>query len=152
MSDNEHEERIDQATWALIDADTDVVDRGVSGEHYRERRAEVERIAPILAAGFRHAHIEDVEPVAYEVRDKATGAYIGIFPVADAEDRRTRIVYPLYRHPAAPIEVTDEAVRAGAFVLDEGAMDSPADYPLQGEAALSTARDVIEAAFKEMNR
>ena len=45
------EERVEAATWALIDWDTDVVDRGVRDEHYRERRAEVERIAPILAAG-----------------------------------------------------------------------------------------------------
>ncbi|KKI18729.1 hypothetical protein XM48_10640 [Leucobacter sp. Ag1] len=43
------EERIEAATWALIEGDTDTSDRGVSDEHYRERRAEVERIAPILA-------------------------------------------------------------------------------------------------------
>ncbi|MFD5599901.1 hypothetical protein ACFWHR_07565 [Leucobacter sp. NPDC058333] len=43
------EEQIEAATWALIDSDTDVADHGVSDEHYRERRAEVERIAPILA-------------------------------------------------------------------------------------------------------
>lgn len=43
-------ERIEAATWALIDSDTDVVDRGVRDEHYRERRAEVERIAPIFTA------------------------------------------------------------------------------------------------------
>ena len=44
-----HEERIEAATWALINGDTDVTDRGVSDSHYRERRAEVEKIAPILA-------------------------------------------------------------------------------------------------------
>ena len=43
------EEQIEAVTWALTDSDTDVADRGVSDEHYRERRAEVERIAPILA-------------------------------------------------------------------------------------------------------
>lgn len=44
------EEQIEAATWALIDWDTDIVDRGVRDEHYRERRAEVERIAPILTS------------------------------------------------------------------------------------------------------
>ena len=42
------EELIEQATYALIDYDTDVADRGVSDEHYRERRADVERVFPIL--------------------------------------------------------------------------------------------------------
>lgn len=66
------EEQIEAATWALIELDTDTTDRGVSGEHYRERRAEVERIAPIFSvsasadpaverhdAGERQAESED---------------------------------------------------------------------------------------------
>jgi hypothetical protein len=40
---------IESATWALIEYDTDTADRGVRDEHYRERRADVERVAPILA-------------------------------------------------------------------------------------------------------
>lgn len=43
------EDALEQATWALIEYDTDTADRGVSDEHYRERRADVERVAPILA-------------------------------------------------------------------------------------------------------
>ena len=46
------EEWIEAATWVLIDNDTDIVDRGVREEHYRERRAEVEMIAPIFEAGL----------------------------------------------------------------------------------------------------
>lgn len=43
------EDALERATWALIEYDTDTADRGVSDEHYRERRADVERVAPILA-------------------------------------------------------------------------------------------------------
>lgn len=45
------DEQVEAATWALIESDTDTSDRGVSDEHYRERRADVERVAPILRAG-----------------------------------------------------------------------------------------------------
>lgn len=44
------EVRLEAATWALIERDTDTSDRGVSEEHYRERRAEVELVAALLAA------------------------------------------------------------------------------------------------------
>lgn len=47
-TDDEREELIEQATWTLIEWDTDTADRGVRDEHYRERRADVERIFPIL--------------------------------------------------------------------------------------------------------
>lgn len=47
-TDEEREALTEQAVWALIDHDTDVADRGVRDEHYRERRADVERILPIL--------------------------------------------------------------------------------------------------------
>lgn len=49
---------IEEATWALIEWDTDTADRGVSDEHYRDRRADVERVFPIL---FRRAEPQ-VEP------------------------------------------------------------------------------------------
>jgi len=52
MTDTSKRELIEAATWALIDYDTDVVDRGVSDEHYRERRAEVERVWAV----FEEAH------------------------------------------------------------------------------------------------
>lgn len=44
-------------------------------------------------------------------------------------------------------EPSDAMVRAGAYVLDEGAMDAPQDYPLAYEEAMSTARNVLNAAF-----
>lgn len=47
-TDDEREALIEEATWVLIDWDTDIVDRGVRDEHYRERRADVERVFPIL--------------------------------------------------------------------------------------------------------
>lgn len=46
--DTDREALIETATWALIDYDTDVADRGVTDEHYRKRRADVERVFPIL--------------------------------------------------------------------------------------------------------
>lgn len=52
-TDDEREALIEQATWELIEWDTDTVDRGVRVEHYRDRRADIERVFPILAAGFR---------------------------------------------------------------------------------------------------
>ena len=55
---DEREDLIEQATWALIDYDTDVADRGVRDEHYRERRADVERIFPIIAGRSREATTE----------------------------------------------------------------------------------------------
>lgn len=54
--DDEREALIEQATWALIDYDTDVTDRGVRDEHYRERRADVERVLPIL---FRRPEVPE---------------------------------------------------------------------------------------------
>jgi hypothetical protein len=59
-TDDERETLIDQATWALIEYDTDVSDRGVRDEHYRDRRADVERVFPIL---FRRSEVpvEQVE-------------------------------------------------------------------------------------------
>ena len=51
------EDLIEQATWALIDYDTDVVDRGVRDEHYRERRGDVERVWAV----FEKAHAWDDE-------------------------------------------------------------------------------------------
>lgn len=55
------DEQVEAAIWALIESDTDTSDRGVSDEHYRERRADVERIAPILCASVAPApeHIAD---------------------------------------------------------------------------------------------
>ena len=49
---DEREALIEEATWRLIEWDTDTADRGVRNEHYQDRRADVERIFPILAAGF----------------------------------------------------------------------------------------------------
>lgn len=70
------EEQIEAATWALIDWDTDIVDRAVRDEHYRERRAEVERIAPILTAGVvpqeKHlSNAEILERIAEQEREAA---------------------------------------------------------------------------------
>jgi len=79
----EREALIEQATWALIDYDTDVADRGVRDEHYRGRRAEVERIAPILAS--RRAPIEvtaahDVEVQAAALREAAADVFDTALP------------------------------------------------------------------------
>ena len=49
---DEREALIEEATWRLIEWDTDTADRGVRDEHYQDRRADVERIFPILAARF----------------------------------------------------------------------------------------------------
>lgn len=70
-TDDEREALIEQATWALIDNDTDVVDRGVSDEHYRERRADVERVFPILAR--RTVQGEPEAPNSDLVRSGALG-------------------------------------------------------------------------------
>lgn len=53
LSEEDREALISQATWALVDYDTDVTDRGVQNEHYKERRADVERIFPILRPNTR---------------------------------------------------------------------------------------------------
>lgn len=55
-TDDEREALIAQATWALIEYDTDVSDRGVRDEHYRDRRADVERVFPIL---FRRSEVPE---------------------------------------------------------------------------------------------
>lgn len=47
-TNDEREALVEEATWALIEWDTDTVDRGVRDEHYRERRADIERVFPIL--------------------------------------------------------------------------------------------------------
>lgn len=59
--DDEREEAIEAATHRLIDWDTDVADRGVSEEHYRERRADVERIFDIIAGYRKHPEPEITE-------------------------------------------------------------------------------------------
>lgn len=51
--------------------------------------------------------------------------------------------------PVTRETVTEEMVRAGAYALDEAAMDSPEDYPLAYEQAMQQSRDVLEAALTE---
>jgi hypothetical protein len=58
-TDDEREALIEQATWALVEWDTDTADRGVRDEHYRERRADVERVFPILARNRGRGPITD---------------------------------------------------------------------------------------------
>lgn len=64
-------ELIEAATWALIEYDTDVSDRGVRDEHYRERRADVERVLAVFEAARkptddeREARRRVEEAVAY---------------------------------------------------------------------------------------
>ena len=55
-TDDEREALIEQATWALIEWDTDTADRGVRDEHYRDRRGDVERVFPIL---FRRSEVPE---------------------------------------------------------------------------------------------
>lgn len=43
-------------------------------------------------------------------------------------------------------QITEAMVEAAAYVIDEGAMEAPQDYPLAAEAALSIARAALEAA------
>lgn len=65
-TDNEREALIEQATWALIEWDTDTADRGVRDEHYRDRRADVERVFPLL---FRRSEVPEssAEPLLAEL-------------------------------------------------------------------------------------
>lgn len=83
-------------------------------------------------------------------------AYFYEGPDMDAAERRADFERWLAAHDAevraTPVEPTNEMVEAGAFTLDEGAMDSPADYPLQAEAARSAARDVLTAALNVENK
>jgi hypothetical protein len=92
---DEREALIESATWALIEYDTDTADRGVRDEHYRERRADVERVAPILANLRRLSTPteEDVEQLraAYdEVMEKLAFLRRGCQNV-DGEELRRRI-------------------------------------------------------------
>lgn len=74
-TDDEREALIEQATWALIEWDTDTADRGVRDEHYRDRRADVERVFPIL---FRRSEVP--EPSA-EATNRGTFGHVWPCPL-----------------------------------------------------------------------
>ncbi len=99
-TDDEREALIEQATWALIEWDTDTSDRGVRDEHYRERRADVERIFPILARN-RHRG-----PITDEIIQRACRAhYVEVW--GDDLD-------PEYVFPPADVRAMRAALEAGS--------------------------------------
>ncbi len=88
-SDDEREALIEQATWVLIEYDTDTADRGVSDEHYRERRADVERVFPLLFRRTVQGEPSDVAVKAAQQslvqldQDESGNAIYGYVPVTD---------------------------------------------------------------------
>jgi len=69
-----------------------------------------------------------------------------------AADRQHAFVEGAEWQRSRPVsEPSEEAVEAGARVLDEAAMDSPADYPLAYTEAMQIARDILIAAAEASN-
>ena len=131
---------IEQATWALIDYDTDVADRGVSDEHYRERRADVERVFPILASRAPQPTEDDADlpdPLQriywYSCTTTTRTRY------CEEHHRRSITVGELLarRAPAEPA-VTDEMVERGLKVSRE--------FPRK--RGLDNARNVMRAVLE----
>lgn len=80
------EDVIEQAAWSLIDYDTDTVDRGVSDEHYRERLADVQRVAPPLA---RWGYVQAIKDAQDELvkRDAFTERSLRVLDALLAETK-----------------------------------------------------------------
>jgi len=105
-------------------------------------RAELGKVALALsdADATSVAPIEDAEPVAYEVRFTYDGTLMGFYLNSEGFEDDYYTVTPLYRHPAAPIEVTDEALRAAWF-----------EWISHDERGAAEMRAALTAAFKEMS-
>ena len=103
---------------------------------------------------------EDAEPVAYEVRDRRGMKLSIVRPgVVGNYEPEFYTLTPLYRHPSAPIEVTDEMVERAAEALFEEMQEldqeNSWDDPLPDEwrdAWRDAARECVAAALSEMEK
>lgn len=116
--------------------------------------ANAEYAEPVMSADYREGfdagyrarerdEAGDAEPVAYEVRGKSDGLDFGVIKPGDVSVSYANEfdLIPLYRHPSAPIEVTDEALRAAWF-----------EWISHEERGADEMRAALTAAFKELNR
>ena len=102
------DEQVEAATWALIESDTDTSDRGVSDEHYRERRADVERVAPILRAGA-------APPAPSDDRESLIAEAQAAWDAAGRMPQGTMVHETQWKPFAALYNVTERLIDALAF-------------------------------------
>jgi len=126
-----------------------------------DRRREVEDAEPMSQyekamrerGEWVDAEHEDAEPVAYELRYRDSGRLYFTIPVENISDRdRAEFdLIPLYRHPSAPIEVTDEAL-VTAMNVANGYEPPVTDIAYWSEGYRENIRAGIEAALREMGK
>lgn len=146
-TDDEREALIEQATWALIEWDTDTADRGVRDEHYRDRRGDVERVFPIL---FRRSEVP--EPSAAREFLKAALAE------SDADEAEggagwdvevdARTVLELLDEPSEPQgEPSDAQVEAACAAWASGS-PTPNNWENMTQRLQNITRDRMRAALR----